>query len=188
MHPGLSCQHYPCHHSHACTAPFPEDSPGEFLGSYWQKSPMQTVLSTDLRYKTQFLVMYTHSQPPHWFMSRLLQDYGSNPSGTVMDTVILGPSPSFSWSLHRMCLFPRDGFTKEAEFSDLIFFFFLIIGIGQEELMSSDLSQKQLWSVHQYLGPGIETRSSKHYTCCSAMQSQDDFSPICKGVSHPSEG
>lgn len=68
--------------------------------------------------------MYTHSQPPHWFMSRLLQDYGSNPSGTVMDTVILGPSPTFSWSLHRMCLFPRDGFTKEAEFSDLIFFFF----------------------------------------------------------------
>lgn len=48
------------------------------------------MLSTDPRYKTQFLVMYTHSQPPHWLMSRPLYGYSSNPSGTAMVTVVLG--------------------------------------------------------------------------------------------------
>lgn len=76
--------------SYHCTAPFPEHFPVEFSVSYWQNSPVQTMLRTDPRYKTQFLVMYTHSQPPHWFMSRPLLGYSSNPSGTAMVTVVLG--------------------------------------------------------------------------------------------------
>lgn len=119
VHPGLLCQCYPGPPGHHCTAPFPEHFPVEFLGSYWQKSPVQTMLSTDPRYKTQFLVMYTHSQPPlyrGWVMSRLLQGYSSNPSGRAVVTVVLGASSiiflvlaqtvtiSQSWFYQRSCL------------------------------------------------------------------------------------
>lgn len=44
-----------------------------------------------------------------------------------------------------------------------------VIVIGQEELMSSDLSQKQLWTTHWSLRPGTETKAS-HYTWYSTTQ------------------
>lgn len=166
MHPGLLCQRYPCHPSHDCTAPFPEHFPGEFSGSYWQKSPMETVLSTDPRYK--------HSVPSNvlpttpWFMSRPLQGCGSNTAGTVTDTVVVGASSIIFLVLAQTGTISQTWFYQRSCLN-------FIIVIGQEELTSSDLSQKQVWSAHQYLGPGIETRSSKHSTCCSACKARMSF-------------
>lgn len=182
MYPGLLCQCYPCPPGYHCTAPFPEHFPVEFSVSYWQNSPVQTMLRTDPRYKTQFLVMYTHSQPPHWFMSRPPQGYSSNPSGTAIVTVVLGAGSITFLVLAQTVTISQTWFYQTSCLN-------FIIAIGQEELMSSDLSQKQPWSAHRHLGPGTKTRSSQHYTCCSAMQlSQDTFSPMGKELSQPSEG
>lgn len=160
VYPGLLCQHYPRPSSHHCTAPFPEHFPGNFSGSYWQNSPVQTMLSRDPRYKTQFLVMY--SQPPHWFKSRPRQGYSSNPSGTAVVTDVLGASSIIFLVLAQTVTISQSWFYRRSCLN-------IIVVIGQEQLMSSDLSQKELWSAHHYVGPGTETRSSKYYTCCSVM-------------------
>lgn len=104
-------------------------------------------------------------------MSRPLQGYDSNPSDKATAAVVLGASSiiflvlaqplpiSQSWLYQRSCVI-------------------FVTVIGQKELMSIDLRQKQLWTAHWSLRPGTETRAS-HFTCCSATQQTHLPRPGC---------
>lgn len=139
---------------------------GSFQGATGKTLPWKLCWVQTPGINTLSLVMY--SQPPRWFMSRPLQGCGSNTAGTVTDTVVLGASSIIFLVLAQTGTISKSWFYQRSCLN-------FITVIGQEELTSSDLSQKQVWSAHQYLGPGIETRSSKHCTCCSACKARMSF-------------
>lgn len=178
MHPGLLCQRYPCHPSHDCTAPFPEHFPGEFSGSYWQNSPMETVLSTDPRYKHSVPsnvlpttpLVYEQTSTRLWQKHSRYSDRHSCSGGQLHHF----PGASTDWDYFAELVLPK----KLLEFyhSDRAR---VDIKWLKPEASLVCTSVFRTWDWDQIL---------KTLYLLFNMQSQDVFSPICKGVSHPSQG